>query len=238
MQILKDKLSSISGGRVLDVGTGRGYFIYSLKECFKDYTEMIGIDSCSDEKLQPARDSFKEDSKVKFMSMDAENLSFEDNSFDTVCISNTIHHLSNIDRVLGEMKRVLKPGGLFIINEMYKDNQTEAQLTHVYMHHWWGAIDTASGVVHNETFDRQEIIDIVNKLQLRNIEAMDFSDLSSDPFDPETVKEIETSVDRCIERSKTLPTAEALIKTGETHREYFHKYGWHSATQAIIIGIK
>ena len=41
MEKLKDVLSKISGGKVLDVGTGRGEFIDLLKENLKDYTELF-----------------------------------------------------------------------------------------------------------------------------------------------------------------------------------------------------
>jgi ubiquinone/menaquinone biosynthesis C-methylase UbiE len=235
MEVLREKLSSLSGGRVLDVGTGRGYFIHTLTECFKDYDEMIGVDNCSDEKLQPARENFKDDSKVKFISMDAESLDFEDESFDTVCISNTLHHLADSTKVLNEMVRVLKPGGMLIVNEMYKDNQTDAQLTHVYMHHWWGEIDTASGVVHKETYTKQEITDIIKPLGLTEIEIVDHSNLDEDCKSDDTLKEIEQIINNCIERSKPLPNADTLIAKGDELRKRLNEFGWHNATQAIII---
>ena len=46
--------------------------------------------------------------------MNAENLQFEDESFDTVCIPHSLHHLASINKVLAEMKRVLKKYGNFI----------------------------------------------------------------------------------------------------------------------------
>ncbi len=41
------RLGSISGGRVLDVGTGKGGFIDILMSTLKDYESIIGIDSCA-----------------------------------------------------------------------------------------------------------------------------------------------------------------------------------------------
>lgn len=39
---------------------------------------------------------------------------FEDNSFDLVYSWGVIHHAEHPDRIINEIKRVLKPGGLFI----------------------------------------------------------------------------------------------------------------------------
>lgn len=45
---------------------------------------------------------------------DALNLPFADESFDAVVSFETIEHVNEVDHFLEEMKRVLKPGGLFI----------------------------------------------------------------------------------------------------------------------------
>ena len=42
---IAERLGSISGGRVLDVGTGQGGFIDILMNTLMDYESFIGIDS-------------------------------------------------------------------------------------------------------------------------------------------------------------------------------------------------
>jgi len=64
--------------------------------------------------------------------MNAERMDFANESFDTVSISASLHHLPNIQQVLAEISRVLKPGGNFILAEMHRDGQTAAELTSVY----------------------------------------------------------------------------------------------------------
>ena len=44
MKRLKERLSTISAGKVLDIGVGRGQFAWIMAESFKDYEEIIGID--------------------------------------------------------------------------------------------------------------------------------------------------------------------------------------------------
>jgi SAM-dependent methyltransferase len=49
----------------------------------------------------------------------AENLPFENQTFDLIIAKDTLHHFSDTDKALGEISRVLKPGGLFIVSEPY-----------------------------------------------------------------------------------------------------------------------
>src|SRR3989304_4786817 len=161
-------LGHISGGKVLDVATGTGGFIHFLIDGLKDFDEITGVDA-SDRGGTAFAKAFKDKPNIRFGQMDAEHLDFPEAGFDTVCISNSLHHLSNLPRVLAEMKRVLKPGGHFLVSEMYRDGQTEEQLTHVLLHHWWAAVDTAQGVTHDETYTREQLVSITTTLNLHHL---------------------------------------------------------------------
>ena len=135
----KDLIGHISGGKVLDVATGNGGFIHFLLDGLQDYEEIIGIDT--KEGLESSFEEQFAEKPVRYQKMDAARMEFTDESFDTVCISNSLHHMPDLNSTLREMLRVLKLGGQLIIHEMYSDGQTETQMTHVGLHHWWAAID-------------------------------------------------------------------------------------------------
>ena len=44
MNIIERAISSIAGGRVLDVATQEGHFVQMLMKNLKSYTEIVGID--------------------------------------------------------------------------------------------------------------------------------------------------------------------------------------------------
>ncbi|CAG0947905.1 partial demethylmenaquinone methyltransferase / 2-methoxy-6-polyprenyl-1,4-benzoquinol methylase, partial [Anaerolineae bacterium] len=180
---------------------------------------------------------FKQD-KIHFQSMDATRLDFPDASFDTVCIAYSLHHLENLPQAFAEMLRVLKPGGHFIIGEMYRDNQTETQLTHVYLHHWWAAIDSALGITHRETYTRQNILDRLTNLNLSGWNFHDYADLEKDPHDAEVIKRLDAVLDQYRERAQNTPDAIALRARGDELGARVHAVGFHSATILIAIGRK
>jgi len=50
-----------------------------------------------------------------------EDLKFSSKYFDAVLAFNTYTHLANLHQSLGEIRRVLKPGGLFFFNDAYQE---------------------------------------------------------------------------------------------------------------------
>jgi ubiquinone/menaquinone biosynthesis C-methylase UbiE len=236
MDILIKKLNMLSGKRILDVATGRGSFIKLLQEGLHDYEEIIGIDNLETSILEKVSENFT-DKRIKFMHMDACSIEFASESFDIVCLSNSLHHLKDIQTVLSEMTRVLKPGGILIVNEMICDNQIPAQMTYVLMHHWWAKIDVAQGKLHNETFPKQRILEIVDGLRLNDIEVLEFND-PDDPMDKESIESISNIIDEYIERAKPLNDFEVFKQEGETIRKHLFDFGVNGATQIIILGKK
>ncbi|MBY8998228.1 MAG: class I SAM-dependent methyltransferase, partial [Candidatus Thorarchaeota archaeon] len=85
---VRKKLGTLSGGDVLDVGTEDGGFINTLMKTLNNYNSFTGIDISEDE-LKKARDQFK-DAPAKFIVMNAEKMTFQDNQFETVCASYSI----------------------------------------------------------------------------------------------------------------------------------------------------
>lgn len=236
MQILIDKLKNIYGGKVLDVATGRGSFIQYLTEGFKDFESITAIDSIDETTLEQVSKNF-EDKRIVFKHMDASKMSYPNESFDTVCLSNSLHHLKDMDAVLSEMLRVLKPNGTLIINEMICDNQSPTQMTHVLMHHWWAKIDTAAGKLHYETMPKKKILDIVKGIGINDFEVLEFAD-SDEPMDKASLESISKIIDEYLERAKPMQDFEAIRQEGEEIRRRLFEIGFNGATQVIVIGKK
>lgn len=96
---------------ILDVGCGGGFL---SNELAKRGFDVTGVD-LSSESLRVAR-AFDETGKVKYICADAFNLPFPDNSFDAVSAMDFLEHVEEPEKIIQEMSRVLKPGGLFFFH--------------------------------------------------------------------------------------------------------------------------
>jgi ubiquinone/menaquinone biosynthesis C-methylase UbiE len=172
-------LRQIEGGLVLDLATLEGHLVRILDEHLQYYQQIVGTDIDEKSIHSPAKDLTNE--KILFIVMDAERLAFEDNVFDSINISASLHHLANVQHVLGAMLRVLKPGGQFILGEMYGDAYTEATQTSISQHQWVTEVDSAPGWLHRKTFSRQEFVDCIARLALSKVEYADIIYNDSDP---------------------------------------------------------
>ncbi len=235
MENLEKKLKTIEGGNVLDIGSGRGEFIHIIKE-FKSFIKITAND-IEQRSGDFIIEHFK-DIKIDFVKADAANLPFEDSSFDTVCLSNSLHHLFNMKKILTEMKRVLKNGGNFIINEMYCDDQSEAQMSHVLLHHWFAKIDKISGRYHNDTFTKNQIEKIINDLELSDFEIIDYFWPIPDPKDAKMIEERVKIIDHGLNQLKEKDELEEMKVEGEKIREYIEANGFASASSLFVVGIK
>ena len=236
MDFFEKKLRNLSGGKILDVATASGGFIRKLIDVFEDYDEVIGID-ISDERFEEGRNDFKKD-RVSFKKMDGANLPYEDDTFDTVAISAGLHHLPDIKSVLLEMKRVLKPGGRFIVREMFCDHQSEKQLSDVYLHHWAARINRIEGKSHNSTMKRQEIIDLIDGLGLQEYETGEFVCHECDPEKDGKMERELADIDKDLAKVEGHPQYDSLKEEAEQVRQRILKNGYACATNLDVIGIK
>jgi len=236
VNVIEKALGSVAGGRVLDVATQEGHFVQMLMRNLPCYTQIVGID-VNEQAIKTARDTIGQE-KIQFLVMNAEQLDFEDESFDTVSISASFHHLSNIRQVLDEMERVLKPEGNWIIAEMHRDGQTEAELSSIYLHHWVAEVDSALGRLHNRTLARQEFMDYVASLGLSQVEFYDYTDRDSDPMERTRIEQLESLIDRVVQRAEEASTYSELRKRGEELRQRLHEVGAQSEPVLVVIGKK
>jgi SAM-dependent methyltransferase len=219
---------------VLDVGTGRGGFVQELVAELKDYDEIIGIDIDADIAAGFA-ERLGEAPRVRFQQADAMALPFDDGSFDTVSVAGSLHHVTDPSITLQEMMGVLRPGGTCIVYEMYRDGQTEAQMTHVLLHHWWAAVDQTRGTPHRETYTRAELMDLIRSLGLSDLRITEEGRLDEDSKDPDRIASLEPGIDTYLRYAAGHPD---LVTRGEELRERLHAVGLHWSTTLLAIGQK
>lgn len=108
---IKNQLPQDRNLRILDVGCGAGFFSVLLA---KEGYQVTGVDLTPD-MIENARILAAEEKTVcDFLVMDAENLSFADESFDVVISRNLTWTLPDVKSAYREWVRVLKKGGVLL----------------------------------------------------------------------------------------------------------------------------
>jgi SAM-dependent methyltransferase len=109
------------GAEVLDAGCGVGYGSSFLGEVA---ARVVGVDR-DEPAIAYARARYG-GPNVEFRVGDVAALDFPDASFDTVCAFETIEHVDDADAFVGEVARVLRPGGVFLVSTPRAEETTTA----------------------------------------------------------------------------------------------------------------
>jgi 2-polyprenyl-6-hydroxyphenyl methylase/3-demethylubiquinone-9 3-methyltransferase len=103
----------VSGKRALDIGCGGGF----LAEEFAQLGfEVVGIDP-STVSIETARSHAASSGlRIDYRIGSGEELPVEDSEFDVIYCCDVLEHVSNLDRVVSETARAMKPGGLYLFD--------------------------------------------------------------------------------------------------------------------------
>lgn len=119
----KEVLSGVVG-RVLEIGFGTGL---NLPHYPSSICEIVTVDVNSGMNAIAAKRIEESPISVDHRVLNGDRLPMEDESFDCVVSSWTLCSIANIDQALGEIRRVLKPGGqlLFIEHGLSDDPKVQ-----------------------------------------------------------------------------------------------------------------
>ena len=92
---------------ILDLGCGpRGSLEWATKT-----KRNIGLDPLADEYLKLGASEHK----MEYISAASEQIPLEDKVCDAIFSFNSLDHVENIEKTIREIKRILKPGGIFLL---------------------------------------------------------------------------------------------------------------------------
>lgn len=103
---------------ILDVATGTGDFALEATSLNPD--RIVGLD-ISEEMLNVGRKKIRNkkfENLIEMVKADSEALPFKDNTFDAITVGFGVRNFAHLEVGLGEMLRVLKPGGQVAIIEI------------------------------------------------------------------------------------------------------------------------
>ena len=99
----------------MDLGCGTGSFTAR----FRDQGFDLSAIDISPECIRHAQKKYP---SIKFEVGDIEHTRYQDETFDAVFLSGVLHHFPNLDKLLKETRRIVKPGGILIGYDPHKAN--------------------------------------------------------------------------------------------------------------------
>lgn len=108
-----DRFMDWKGRDVLDLGCAGGF----MAEAIHDRGGIVtGIDPAGEAIAAARAHAAAEGREIAYHTGVGEELSFADASFDAVVCVDVLEHVADLDRVLAEAARVLRPGGMFLFD--------------------------------------------------------------------------------------------------------------------------
>lgn len=114
LNTINSYVSKAAGDNIdlLEVGAGTGVVSqYLLENCGKDL-KIVALDISSD-MLHNIKNP-----NIIICNSSAETIPYDNNSFDVVVSRQCLHYVQSIDDVISEIRRVLKPEGIFVLSQI------------------------------------------------------------------------------------------------------------------------
>jgi len=144
------------GMQVLDLGCGSGAFTTFIARAVGDKGKVYALDIQADMLKQLENKLSKPENNdiknIKLIEGNAYELPFDDNSLDLVNMVTVLQEIPDRNRALQEVKRVLKPGGILAVTELFPDPDYPWKSTTVKLGNGAGfVVDDVSGNFFNYT---------------------------------------------------------------------------------------
>ncbi len=113
-----DRQIDWQGKTVLDLGCAGGFMAEAMA---KRGAEVTGIDPASAAIDAARAHARQEGHDIRYDTGVGEDLPYQDGVFDAVVCVDVLEHVADLDQVLREVARVLKPGGLFLYDTINRN---------------------------------------------------------------------------------------------------------------------
>jgi ubiquinone/menaquinone biosynthesis C-methylase UbiE len=189
--------------KILDLGTGNGYLAFSIAKISKD-SEVIGLDIAVKTLTQNReKASQMELTNLNFLDYNGINFPFEHNMFDYVVTRYALHHFPNIHKTFEEIRRVIKPGGIFFISDPTPNENDYIRFVDTYMQ--------MKDDGHVKFYTKSEFVKLAEKYNFKLADS--FSSEIRFPSDrTEKYLKITDTIDK-----KLLDSYKIYVKNGQTY---------------------
>lgn len=190
LPVLKENGIDGAPKRILDIGTGPGFFAIALASLGHEVVAVDYTEAMLEEARSNARMAGLE-GRIFFLQMDAQDLSFPDDTFDFIVTRNVTWVLEHPDEAYLSWHRVLKPGGTMLnfdagwYNYLFNEEKYAQYLEdreNVKAAHMTDSYDSYDESDVCEEFSKQLMLSRYTRpeIDLQMLEEIGYSDVSVD----------------------------------------------------------
>ncbi|MFD0676455.1 MULTISPECIES: class I SAM-dependent methyltransferase [unclassified Paenibacillus] len=120
-----DQIEQAQPAKVLELGGGNGLLWMANASKIPSHWD-ITVSDYSEGMLNDARNNLSVlNNELKFEVMNAENINYPDHTFDIIIANHMLYHVDSREKALLEIRRVLKPSGIFYATTVGSNNMLE-----------------------------------------------------------------------------------------------------------------
>ncbi|MEN2496425.1 MAG: 2-hexaprenyl-6-methoxy-1,4-benzoquinone methyltransferase, variant 2 [Marteilia pararefringens] len=160
------QLAINDGIRICDMAGGTGDISAQILSMNPDTDLRIDICDLSSEMIERGKENLKSN-KINWHCCNAEKLPFEDSSFDIYTIAFGIRNVTNMNKVLKECNRVLKPNGRFVCLEF--SNVDNLLLNNLYRYYSFKIIPIIGYLVAGDWDAYQYLVESIEKFPKKEL---------------------------------------------------------------------
>lgn len=164
-------ITKLEVGSVLDLGAGTGACVSRVASLYPQ-ARLLALDPAA-EMLAVAKVKCP---NIECLNACAESIPLEDNAVDLVISNMMLHWSLDIEQVFAEVKRILKPGGLFLFSTLGPDTLIELRQS-------WATVDDYNHVHHfydmHDLGDALLRVDFTDPVMDMNVLTLRYRDLNT-----------------------------------------------------------
>lgn len=230
---LKNKLSKIVLGDYLEFGCGSGIFLDFVLKNAHAHKSITAVD-INESVIEEAK-TLLNNENIVFLNYSTLPLPFKNNHFDTITVSNALHHIKDKENVFKELTRIIKKDGNIIITEIISNNLSEEEKTHYYHHKLRVKIDSINNIFHEPAYTEDEIIHIIEKNNLKIKEKCVVKEFKPNTKVPEEIEFMNNFIDELISKIDIVSLIDELKSEGEIVKDRLLKYGIKRSPQVYLV---
>jgi len=220
LQLLPQELT---GCKILDLGSGTGYFSDQLKQRGAD---VVCVD-LSSAMLQQAKKRCG--NSVCYLLADAECLPFEDGEFDVVFSSLALQWCDNLSKPVAEIYRVLKPSGKGYFSTLIDGSLNELKQS-------WQKIDSHQHVNEFITFNQVKVALAQARVTKHHLNLAEVTVWYESAFD--LMRDLKgIGANHISSRSHGLTGRKALLQVEQAYAQFRSQQGSLPATYQVCLGV-